>query len=85
MTIPALAWSVRASSPEYDYARLFQPDKDAARGMLRPEEENPQYQTRPDTRPFTERHPALLWIALVAAVAILGSIALQTAKAGRVK
>ncbi len=73
------------SSPEYDYARLFQPDKDAARGMLGPEEENPQYQTRPDTRPFTERHPALLWIALVAAVAILGSIALQTARAGRVK
>jgi hypothetical protein len=70
------------SSPQYDYVRFFQPDKNATQASLGPEQENPQYQSRPDTRPFTEKHPALLWIALVLAVAILGGIALRSAKMG---
>jgi hypothetical protein len=70
------------SSPQYDYVRFFQPDKDATQASLGPEQGNPQYQTRPDTRPFTEKHPALLWIALVIAVVVLGGIALRSAKMG---
>ena len=68
------------SSPRYDYAALFAPQSDAARVTAGPEQPNREYQPRPDDRPFTERHPALLWIALVAVIAILGVIALRTAK-----
>jgi hypothetical protein len=68
------------STPQYDYASLFQPDKDAAEAALEPEQTNPQFIPRPDERPFTEKHPALLWIALVGVIAVLGAVALRTAK-----
>lgn len=68
------------TAPHYDYAQLFVADKNATRATLGPERENPQYQARPDTRPFTEKHPALLWIVLIAAVLVLASIALRTSR-----
>jgi hypothetical protein len=68
------------ASPRYDYAALFAPQPDAARATAGPEQPNPEFQPRPDDRPFTERHPALLWIALALVIAILGLIALRTAK-----
>jgi hypothetical protein len=34
-----------------------------------------------DPRPFTERHPNLLWIALGLAVVLLGSVALRALRA----
>jgi hypothetical protein len=49
-------------------------------GDFGPEEPNPAHQARPDGRPFTERHPALLWIALILVIAMLGGIALRSAK-----
>jgi len=69
------------SVPQYDYAKLFAPEKDAAVAALGPETANPLYQARPDGRAFTERHPALLWLALILVVAVLGLVALRTAKA----
>ncbi|HEX5234037.1 MAG TPA: DUF3999 family protein [Silvibacterium sp.] len=66
--------------PRYDYAALFSREKNAARASLGPEEQNPQYQPPPDMRPFTERHPALLWIALLAAIFTLGVIALRSSR-----
>jgi hypothetical protein len=66
--------------PHYDYAQLFSLEKDAAQPALGPEELNPRYQGRPDTRPFTEKHPALLWIALIAAIFLLGVIALRSSR-----
>lgn len=66
--------------PRYDYATLFVAEADAAQPALGPEEKNPQFQTRPDTRAFTEKHPALLWVALVLVVVVLGFVALKTAK-----
>ncbi len=69
------------TSPRYDYAGLFAPQMDAARSTAGPEQANPAYQPRPDERPFTEKYPALLWIALALVVATLGAIALRTAKA----
>ena len=66
--------------PHYDYAQLFSLEKDAARLALEPEEQNPVYQSRPDTRPFTEKHPALLWIALIVAIFLLGVIALRSSR-----
>lgn len=68
------------SVPHYDYASLFVLDKNADQANLGAEQLNPHYESRPDTRPFTEKHPALLWIALIAAIALLGGIALRSSK-----
>jgi hypothetical protein len=68
------------TAPRYDYATLFVADVDAEQAALGVEENNPQYQARPDTRPFTEKHPALLSIALILVVVVLGLVALRTAK-----
>jgi hypothetical protein len=67
-------------APSYDYAKLFALQANAARITAGPEELNSTYQQRPDTRPFTEKHPALLWVALAAVIALLGGIALRSAK-----
>jgi len=68
--------SLRA--PVYDYARLFRPVDGARTALLTPEEVNPAYRPRSDTRPFTERHPELLWIALLLVVGLLGVIAFRS-------
>ena len=66
--------------PHYDYAKLFTPQAGASRIAAGPEQPNPAYQRRPDPRPFTEKHPALLWMALAAVIALLGLIALRSVK-----
>jgi len=67
-------------SPRYDYATLFTLQANTSRILAGPEQPNPAYQPRPDARPFTEKHPALLWIALAAVIALLGLIALRSIK-----
>ncbi len=66
--------------PIYDYAKLFLLAKDAAPAQLGGEQTNATFTGRPDERPWTERHPAVLWIAIVAAVLILGAIAVRSMK-----
>jgi len=66
--------------PVYDYAKLFLLAKDAAPAQLGGEETNAADTGRPEDRQWTERHPAVLWIAIVAAVLILGAIALRSMK-----
>ena len=66
--------------PVYDYAKLFQRDAKATEAQLGPEQSNSAYTGRPDERPWSERHPAVLWIAIVAAVVILGAMALRSMK-----
>ena len=66
--------------PVYDYAKLFQKDAKATEAQLGPEHSNIAYTGRPDERPWSERHPAVLWIAIVAAVVILGAMALRSMK-----
>jgi hypothetical protein len=68
------------AAPSYDYAKLFTLQANAARITAGPEELNPTYQPRPDARPFTEKHPVLLWVALAAVIALLGVIALRSVK-----
>jgi Protein of unknown function (DUF3999) len=68
------------TAPRYDYASLFAQQSNAAKASTGPERTNPDYQDRPDSRPFTERHPVLLWVALAFAVLILGAVALRSAK-----
>ena len=71
---PALA------APHYDYADLFQLQADGAHATAGPEQANPQYQPREDERSFTDRHPILLWAALILVILTLAGIALGTAK-----
>lgn len=68
------------TAPHYDYTQLFVLDKGAARATLAPEHPNPLYRPRPDTRPFTDKYPALLWIALIVAILILGGLALRSSR-----
>jgi hypothetical protein len=68
------------TAPRYDYATLFVAQANAAPATAGPEQMNATYQPRPDERPFTEKHPALLWVALIAVIALLGAIALRSAK-----
>lgn len=68
------------AQPEYDYTTLFTRKPGAALAATGPESSNPQYQPRPDSRPFTERHPWLLWAALVIVILLLAAIALRSAK-----
>jgi Protein of unknown function (DUF3999) len=68
------------SSPRYDYARWFALQAGAAVATLGPETANATYQPRPDQRPFTEKHPVLLWLALILVVLLMGFIALRSAK-----
>lgn len=66
--------------PVYDYAKLFQRDKGAVLAQLDGEVSNPAYAGRPDDRPWSERHPAVLWVVLVAAVVSLGAVALRSVR-----
>ena len=68
------------SPPRYDYAALFALQPNAAQIAARAEQPNPAYQPRPDDRPFTEKHPALMWVALAVVIAVLAAIALRSAK-----
>jgi hypothetical protein len=68
------------AAPKYDYAAWFTPNGDSVAATLGPEAPNAAYQRRPDMRPFTEKHPVFLWIALIVVVAILAVIALRSAR-----
>jgi hypothetical protein len=70
----------RLEAPVYDYAKLFQKDANAQQVQLEAEAANAAYTGRPDDRPWSDRHPALLWLAIIAAVLVLGGIALRSMK-----
>lgn len=67
-------------APIYDYASLFVLQQNPLAAQLGPESGNPAYQPRPDQRPFTEKHPILLWGALILVIASLGVVALRSFK-----
>jgi hypothetical protein len=69
------------AAPQYDYATLFALQQNPVAAELGAETANPSYQPRPDERPFTEKHPALLWVALVLVIALLGLVAFRSFKA----
>jgi Protein of unknown function (DUF3999) len=70
--------SERLAAPNYDYVKLFQMDASAAETRLLAEEMNSAYQKPPDPRPWTERHPAAMWAALIAAILVLGAVAVRS-------
>lgn len=65
--------------PQYDYTKLFaEPEmKDVAQALLATDEHNAAFTGRPDERPWSEKHPAVLWIAMIAAIGLLGTWALK--------
>jgi Protein of unknown function (DUF3999) len=65
------------TSPVYDYAKFFREDPNAARAQLAPETLNATYTGRPDDRPWSERHKAVLWAAMLLAVALLAFLAVK--------
>lgn len=74
----------KLAAPVYDYAKFFQKDAAAAVAAIGPESANANYTGHPDERPWSERHPALLWGAILAAVMVLGSLAIRSMRSGTV-
>jgi len=68
----------KLESPIYDYAKLFIRGKTPQPAQLGSEVSNAAYTARPDDRPWSERHPAVLWIAIIVAVLALGGVALRS-------
>jgi hypothetical protein len=67
----------KLDSPVYDYARFFKADPAAARAELGPGTHNEAYRGRPDDRPWSERHKAVLWLAMLLAVIVLAALAIR--------
>ena len=71
----------RLVAPVYDYDRLFAASDKALVAKLGPEALNPGYRApAEEERPFTERHPEVLWIVLLAVICALGVVALRSAR-----
>jgi len=68
------------AAPQYDYARLFSFAAYTHLAQLGPEQSKPAYRPRPDTRPLTDRHPDILWIALLISICSLALVAIHSAK-----
>lgn len=67
----------KLSAPVYDYARFFHLEDSPAQAQLGPGAHNAQYTGRPDDRPWSERHNAVLWGAMILAVLALSIVALR--------
>jgi hypothetical protein len=70
----------KLSAPIYDYAKFFHLDESAAPAPLGPGAHNNAYTGRPDERPWSDRHPAVLWAAMLLAVAALTAVAIRGLK-----
>ena len=66
--------------PLYDYAHFFRADPDAVKAELGPAAHNEAYRGRPDERPWSERHNTILWLAMLAAAAVLAAMAIRGLK-----
>lgn len=67
----------KLSAPVYDYAQFFHLEDSPAQAKLDAGAHNPQYTGRPDERPWSERHSAILWTAMLIAVLALAVVALR--------
>ncbi len=71
----------KLGSPVYDYARFFKADPTAIQAELGPGAHNQAYSARPDDRPWSERHKAVLWMAMLLAVIVLAALAIRGLRA----
>ncbi len=72
------ASSVR--SPAYDYARLFHASPSPVRVSLGTEAPNPKFRDEVLQRSYVDRHPEVLWVALLLVIGVLGTVALHNAR-----
>ncbi|MGA9815322.1 MAG: DUF3999 family protein [Terriglobales bacterium] len=70
----------KLGAPVYDYARFFKADPAAAKAELSAGAHNQAYSGRPDDRPWSERHKAVLWLAMLLAVIVLAALAIRGLK-----
>jgi hypothetical protein len=70
----------RISAPEYDYSKLFVTTDASQPAKLGAEQANPIYEARVEQRSLTDRHPEIVWLALLAVVGALGFVAFRSAK-----
>jgi len=66
------------AAPRYDFSRIFAPSEQTRAATLGPEETNPEFIAPPDHRSFVDRHPGLVWVALLAVLGMLGLVALRS-------
>jgi hypothetical protein len=67
----------KLGAPVYDFAHFFHADPAAAKAELGPGTHNQAYSGRPDDRPWSERHKAVLWVAMLVAVVVLAALAIR--------
>ncbi len=67
-------------SPVNDFGSVFNPADPVRQAVLEPEVRNPHYISQASLRPFNERHPEILWIALVATLLLLAILAWRSSK-----
>ena len=65
-------------APVYEFARIFTPSASPIVASLGPEQPNPNFRDRPDTRAYPERHPHLIWIALLIVIGLLALVAFRS-------
>lgn len=68
----------QAGRAQYDLVNYFNTEPDQISFLnlsLQPEQVTANYR---DPRPFTERHPEVLWVALAAAIVLIGLTAIRT-------
>jgi Protein of unknown function (DUF3999) len=67
----------KLGGPVYDYAKFFREDGGAARAQLGEAMQNAAFAGRPDDRPWSERHKAVLWVAMLVVVGVLTLLAVR--------
>ena len=67
-------------SPDYNFPRLFNAAAPVRSATLAPERLNPGYIPHIFVKPFLERYPRVLWIALLSSVLILSIVAIRSAR-----
>jgi hypothetical protein len=74
--------NARPAAPQYDLVKTLriQPNEEMQHPLLGAEESTSNYA---DPRPFTERHPNLLWLAVGIAILLLGYAALRALRSPR--
>jgi hypothetical protein len=73
----------KLSAPVYDYAKFFREDAASVPALLGPDTQNAAYSGRPDDRPWSERHKAVLWVAMLLAVGLLTLLAVRGLRTDR--
>jgi hypothetical protein len=67
----------KLAAPVYDYAKFFHQEPAATQAQLGQDTPNTAFTGRPDDRPWSERHNAVLWLAMLLAVAVLAVLAVR--------